>query len=132
MKFSWRDVVNTLLAIGGAAIVYAKFYSYTWSFIASWRGATAVIALAGLLMFAFSNFDFNNLSVLNVSEILLGGAAVILGIVGVIMTSEFVFYSLASVIGVTWLIDTARHIRHSWIGDEGYGTTTFHHHAPVH
>jgi hypothetical protein len=132
MKLSWKDTINTLLAIGGGTIVYAKFYSYTWAVITSWRSAVAVLAVTGLLMFAFSSFNFANRSMLNVSEMVLGVVAIGLAIVGVIVTSQFVFYSLAIVLGVEWLVDTARHARHSWIGDEGYGTTTFHHHAHVH
>ncbi len=132
MKLSLKDVINALLAIGGAAVVYAKFYSYSWSVIGSWRSAVAVLALIGLVMFAFSSFNFANRSILNVTEMMLGVVAIGLVIVGVIMTSQFVFYSLAIVLGLEWLVDTARHARHSWIGEEGYGTTTFHHHAHVH
>jgi hypothetical protein len=127
MKLSWRDFVNTLLAVGGGAIVYAKFYDYSWSVISSWRSAVAVLAGTSLVMMLVSGFKFANRSILNVTEMLLGSLAIVLAVVGMIMTSEFVFYSLAGVMGVVWLLDTARHARHSWIGDEGYGTTTFHH-----
>jgi len=132
MRLTWKDTINTLLAIGGGAIVYAKFYSYTWAVIGSWRSAVAVLALIGLLMFAFSSFNFANRSILNITEVVLGSLAIVLAIVGMITTSQFVFYSLATVLGLIWLVDTARHVRHSWIGDEGYGTTTFHHQAHVH
>ena len=132
MKLSWKDVINTLLAIGGGAIVYAKFYSYSWAMVGSWRSSVAALAIIALLMFAFSSFNFSNRSILNVTEMVLGSVAVVLAVIGVFMTSQFVFYSLASVVGLAWLIDTARHARHSWIGDEGYGTTTFHHHVAAH
>jgi len=128
MKLSWRDLVNTLLAVAGGSIVYAKYYSYSWAGIGSWRGAVAWLAVIGLVMFMLSRFDYANRSILNVGEMVFGLAAVILMIAGVIMTSQAVFYSLATVLGVMWLVDTARHTRHSI---EGGGTTTIHHPAPV-
>ena len=128
MKLSWKDVVNTILVIAGGAVVYAKYYSYSWSVIASWRSAVAVLAIAGILMFAFSSFEFTNRSILNVSEMVLGVVAVVLIVYGVIVVSQFAFYAVATVLGLLWLIDTARHTRHSIIG----GGTTYHHHAPVH
>ena len=132
MKLSWKDIVTTLVALGGGAIVYAKFYSYSWAVIGSWRSSVAVLVLAGLIMFAFSSFNFANRSILNVTEMVLGFAAIVLAIVGMLVTSHFVFYTLAIVLGVFWLSDTARHARHSWIGEESEGTTTFHRHAHVH
>lgn len=132
MKLSWKDFVTTLLAVAGGAVVYAKFYDYSWAGIGSWRSAVAALALTGILMFAFSSFNFANHSILNVSEMLLGVVAVGLALTGMIATSEPIFYILAVFLGVSWLVDTARHARHSWIGDEGAGTTTFHRHAHVH
>ena len=132
MKLSWRDIVTTILALAGGAVVYAKFYNYSWALIGSWRSAVAVLAGIGVLMFAFSAFDFANRSILNVSEMLTGIVAIGLAITGMIATSEPIFYILAVLLGVLWLVDTARHARHSWIGDEGIGTTTFHRHAHVH
>lgn len=132
MKLSWRDIVTTLLALAGGAVVYAKFYDYSWAVIGSWRSAVAVLAAIGVLMFAFSAFDFANRSILNIGEMVVGVAAIGLAVTGMIFASSTVFYSLAVALGVLWLVDTARHARHSWIGDEGMGTTTFHHHAHVH
>ena len=127
MKLSWRDTVNTLLALAGGAIVYAKFYDYSWAMIGSWRTATAILAVIGLLMVAFSAFDTRNYSILNIGEMLVGALAVGLAVVGMIVTSSPVFYSLAIALGTLWLVDTARHVRHSWMSG---GST--HHPAPVH
>jgi hypothetical protein len=129
MKLSWRDLINTMLVVAGGSIVYAKYYNYSWAGLGSWWGAVAWLAIIGLVMFALSSFNFVNRSILNIGEMILGVLAVILAIVGVIMTSQFVFYSLAVVLGVVWVVDTARHARHSIIGG---GTTTYHHAAPVH
>jgi hypothetical protein len=132
MKLSWRDFVTALLAIAGGAIVYAKFYDYSWAVIGSWRSAVAVLVVIGVLMFVFSAFKFANRSILNVNEMVVGVIAIGLAIVGMIVTSSPIFYILAVTLGVLWFVDTARHAGHSWIGDEGAGTTTFHRHAHVH
>ena len=129
MKLTWKDAINSLLVVAGGAIVYAKFYGYSWSGLGSWQGAVAWLAVIGVLMFAFSSFNFSNRSILNVGEMVLGILAIGLIIVGVIMTSEFAFYSLAVVLGVLWLTDTARHARHSLLHDD---TTSLHRHAPAH
>lgn len=132
MKLSWKDIVTTLLAVLGGVIVYAKFYNYSWAIIGSWQSATAVLAGIGVLMFAFSAFDFANHSILNVGEMFLGLIAIGLALTGMLFVSEPIFYALAGTIGLLWLVDTARHARHTWIGDEGMGTTTLHHHASAH
>ncbi len=129
MKLSWRDAVTAVLVISGAAIVYAKFYEYSWAVIGSWRSAVAVLAGLGLVMLLVTGFDTENKSWLNIGEMVFGLVAAGLAVIGMIVTSSFVFYSLASVLGALWIVSTARHIRHSLLHDD---TTSFHHHAPVH
>jgi hypothetical protein len=129
MKLSWRNIVTTLLAGGGAALVYAKYYDYSWAVIGSWRSAVAALAGVGAVMFLFSAFDFRNFSILGVTEMLGGLAALGLAVAGVIVTSSVLFYTLAGVLGALWLVDTARDTWHSLVNNEA---TTFHHHAPVH
>ncbi|MFA5004383.1 MAG: hypothetical protein WC498_03875 [Candidatus Saccharimonadales bacterium] len=120
MKLNWKDIITTLVALAGGSIVYAKFYDYPWAVIGSWRSAVAVLAGTGLVMALFSRFDFSNFSFLNVGEMVFGIAAVGLAAVGIFMTSSFIFYSLASVLGALWLVDTARHAAHSLDGGHTY------------
>lgn len=127
MKLSWRDIITTLLALAGGAIVYAVFYDYTWNLIDSLRSAVAILAVIGVAMFAFSDFDFSNRSILNVTEMILGLTVVGLAIAGMLITSEALFYITAATIGTVWLVDTARHVYHSMAHDTGY-----HHPAPTH
>lgn len=129
MKLSWKDLVTTLVTLAIAAVVYAKFYDYSWAVIGSWRSAVAVLALGGVLMFAFSSFDFANWSILNIGEMMFGAIAIGLAVTGIAATSEPIFYILAVTLGILWLVDTARHIRHSLLHD---GANIFHHHAHVH
>lgn len=129
MKLSWKDLVTTILAILGGAVVYAKIYDYPWAVIGSWRSATMVMAVIGLAILAYSNFNFANRSILNVAEMLFGVVALGLAVVGSIVASEPVFYSLAAILGTAWLVDTARHARHSMMGED---SAVFHRHAPSH
>lgn len=128
MKLTWRDIITTLVGLVGGAVVYAKINEYSWALIASWRSSVAVLALVALVMFAFSGFSFANRSILNVAEIFAGVVMGLLALVGMFVTSSFLFYSLAIVMGAIWLVDTARHARHSMIE----GSTTLHPHAPIH
>jgi len=129
MKLSWKDLVTTLLAVSGGAIVYAKFYNYAWAGLGSWRSSVAALAIVGVVMFAFSSFDFSNFSILNLGEMFVGIIAVGLALTGMIATSQPIFYTLAIMLGALWAVDTARHARHSLLDSS---TTIFHHHAPVH
>lgn len=130
MKLTWRDIVTSLLVIAGGAVVYAKFYSYTWAVIGgSWRNAVAALAILGLAMVAVTGFELANHSWLNMGEMVLGLIAAGLIIAGLIVTNHVVFYSLAVVLGVLWLVSTARHARHSILHN---GTTTLHYHASAH
>ena len=128
MKLSWRDVITTAFVITGGAVVWAKFYEYSWALIGSWRSAVAVLGGLGLGVLLATGFDTENRSWLNIGEMIFGLVAAGLVLVGVIVTSSFLFYSLAVILGALWLVSTARHIRHSIMNDD----TTTHHHAPVH
>lgn len=130
MKLSWRDLVTTGLAIFGGTVVYAKFYDYSWAVVSSWRSAVAVLALTGLAMFAFSRFNFSNRSILNEVEMVLGVIAIGLAITGMVFVSQPIFYILAAALGILWLIDTARHVRHSLVHEDT--TSSYHHHASAH
>lgn len=128
MKLSWRDTVSTLLVVVGGVVVWAKYLDYSWAILGSWRSATAVLAVIGVLMFAVSTFDFKNYSILNLSEMVLGAVAVGLAMTGMIFTSEPIFYTLAAIIGIVWAVDTARRARHSLMN----GGTSLHHPSPAH
>ena len=125
MKLTWRDTISTILVICGGAVVYAKYYNYSWAVISSWRSATLVLAGIAVLMFLVNNFNFANRSLLNIAEMFLGIAAIVLAVYGALVISHTVFYALAAVMGAFWLIDTARHARHS-MHSEG-GTNTLRH-----
>lgn len=130
MKLTWKNLITTLLAIAGGVVVYAKYQNFSWALLGSWRSAVALLAFAGVSIFAFSNFNFANFSILNVGEMVLGVIAVGMATYGMFVASETMFYVLATSLGVLWTIDTARHIRHSIIGDDEPAYRN--RHVPVH
>ncbi len=127
MRLSWRDIVTTALAIFGGVIVYAKFFDFNWAIIDNWRNSVAVLAITGLAMFVASGFNFANYSILNITEMVLGLAAIVVAVWGIVAVSAPLFYVLAGVLAALWVVDTARHVYHSV---EGESTTL--HHLPIH
>ena len=127
MKLSWQDGVTTALALFGGTLVYAKYYEYNWAVIGSWRSAGMVLAGTGLLMFLFSRFNVNDDSWLNIGEMLLSVFGLALAVSTIFVTTSWVFYTLAAVIGTTWLVDTLRKAYQS-LGESG----STHHPSPVH
>lgn len=132
MKLTWRDIVTTLIVIGGAIVVYAMYNNYSWMGLENWRDGIAAITVGGLIILLLSNFDFSNRSTLNVSEIVVGAIAVILAIAGILIGTQSFFFSLSLVVGILWALDTARHIRHSWLDRDTHGSSLIHRHAHVH
>ena len=132
MKLSWRDIFTSIIVVGGGLIVWSKYYNYNWPLIGSWRNATAVLSLAFLIFYFFTNFDFNNFSVANTLEMILGAIAIVLAVWGITVTSSIAFYYLSLTFGIVWLIDILRHLRHSLMesGHSSSGNTT--NIAPLH
>lgn len=111
MKLSWRDVVATIVAVFGAAVVFAKLQSYSWWLIGSWKGALGVISVLGLIVAAFYTIDWvRNETMAPLGEMLLWGAAAVMAVVGMFVTTtkaEFVW--AASLMGVAWLAQLSAH-----------------------
>jgi hypothetical protein len=129
MKLTWKDIVTTLLAAGGAALVWAKFYEYNWAVVGSWRSAVAVLAGLGLGMCIFSNYQAEFRNRVDTGEMVLGIAAAVMAVVGMVVTSSIIFYALAGVIGTLWLVSTFRHVWHSLTGTTG---ASYHRQVMVH
>lgn len=129
VKLSWRDMVNTVLGIAGAIILYAGIKHYSWWLVDSWRGAVLAMGVIGAAMSGISARDIENKSILNRVEVWLGSFAVLVVIAGLISGMEWLGVTLAITIGVLWLISTARHTRHSLMRD---GFRMHHHSAYQH
>jgi hypothetical protein len=131
-KLTTKDLVTTIaLAIGGA-IVYAKYYNFSWAVVGSWRSATVVIAGLGAVIFGLSSYDFAKQAGLNLVKSLLAIVAFVFAIIGSTTVREYAFYGLAITAGVAWLIDFIPHLMNSL--DEGLtesDSTTFHRHLPM-
>lgn len=118
MKLSWRDVATTALFVLGVAVVFAKIYGFSWVILDSWRSAVAVMAVIGLAMVAINGFDLANRSWRNMTEIGIGVLAGIMAVIGLIVASPFIFYSVAVLLGVGWVISIVSHAQHSMSTDE--------------
>lgn len=128
MKLSWRDIATAALFVLGVAVVFAKIYSFSWVILDSWRSSVAVLAVIGLAMLAINGFNLADRSWRNVSEMTISIVAGILAVIGLIISSPFIFYSVAVLTGVAWVISVASHARHSMNPDD---QTPSWHHRPI-
>lgn len=127
MKFSWRDVVVSILAIAGGIVAFAKLQSYSWALIGSWKGALGVIAVIGLAIWATYSIDwFRGEAVEAAGEMVLWVTAATVVVASLFAaTSKAEFVWSVGLIGLAWLTQLSAHIWEST-----------HHHtshlAPVH
>jgi uncharacterized membrane protein HdeD (DUF308 family) len=129
MKLSWRDVATAALFVLGAAVVFAKIYGLSWMVLGSWPSAVAVLAIIGLAMVAINGFDMANRNWRNLTEIAIGVIAGIIAIIGLIVESPFIFYSVAVLLTVGWVISIVSHVQHSMESDDQ--TTSWRHSRPI-
>ncbi len=95
----------------------------------SWNSAVAVLAVIGLAMVAINGFDMANRSWRNLTEITIGIVAGIMAVIGLIVESPFIFYSVAALIAVGWVISIVSHAQHS-MGSDGQGSS-WNHRRPI-
>jgi len=114
MNLSWRDTWTTVLAILGGAVVFAKAQDYSWWLIGSWKGAVGVLGVIGLLMLLLNVSELTDWrNWVNWTEAILWIAAAVLVVIGLFAASQAMFYSAATVLGVTWLAMLSRHSWHT-------------------
>jgi uncharacterized membrane protein HdeD (DUF308 family) len=118
MKLSWRDIATAALFVLGAAVVFAKIYGLSWMILSSWPSAVAVLAVIGLGMVAINGFDMANRNWRNLTEIAIGVVAGIIAMIGLIVDSPFIFYSVAVLLTVGWVISIISHVQHSMESDD--------------
>lgn len=114
MNLSWRDAWTTLLAIAGGGVVFAKTQEYSWWLIGSWKGALGVLAAIGFLMLAVNVSELTDWhNWVNWSEAVLWIAAATVMAIGLFTAAQAMFYTAASLLGVTWLAVLIRHAFHT-------------------
>ena len=129
MKLSYKDLINGILIVLIAAIAFAKYNSYNWAGIESWRDAVAATLVIGLVIYLINGFDFANRSILNIIEMVLGASVIIVAFVGLFTYSQALFYVTSSFLAVIVLIDVLRHTRQSLLRWEIKNKPIFHYHA---
>lgn len=127
MKLSWRDIATAGLFVLGVAVVFAKIYDFSWLILDSWRSSVAVLAVIGLAMLAINGFDMTNRSWRNITEMILGAITGVMIVIGLIVSSPFIFYSVAVLSAVVWIISVVSHAQHSLGQDE----PTWRHRRPL-
>ena len=127
---SWRDIVTTVLAAAGGTVLYARLHDFSWTLVNSWRGTVLTLGVIGVLMPIAGGYDMSNMrSMLNRLQMMLGGLAAVLVVLGLIFSSKFLGVSVAIVLGVEFLISIARNARRSYIYSNRYIS---HHPSPAH
>jgi hypothetical protein len=121
MHLTWRDGVATIAAAVGAAITVAVLQSWDWPLLGSYRmGVIALFILAQPLCrtggAAFWTSEAIRRPVLALHDpliavnIVLGVAAAVLVVVGLVMGTRGPLLALAVVMGVMWILTTLRHL----------------------
>ena len=128
MKLSWRDIATAALFVLGVVVVFVKIYGFSWMILDSWNSAVAVLAVIGLAMVAINGFDMANRSWRNLTEITISIVAGIIAVIGLIVESPLIFYSVAVLIAVGWVISIVSHTQHSMADSQ---VTSWNHRRPI-
>ena len=131
MKLSWRDIATAALFVLGVAVVFAKIYGFSWLILDSWNSAVAVLAVIGLGMVAINGFDLTNRSWRNMTEVAIGVVAGIMAVIGLVVESSFIFYSVATLMAIAWAISVVSHAQHS-LASNNQSTPWNHRHPLAH
>ena len=112
MRITWKDGVTTVMAVVIAAIFAAQALAWSWPLLADVRSATLAVGIIGLGMCAVGSDPtaVTSKSAYTVLAGSLGGAALILAVVGVISGWPVVFTGLVLVTELLYVIATTRHL----------------------
>lgn len=111
MTLSWKDAVGTLATAGVAAITYARVKGYDWPLVNSWRTSTLALLALGLIgCIVIGSGGAPVKGAWTTAASVLGGAAFMLGIIGVISGSRLIFLLVAADIVLLWAMTTMHHL----------------------
>ena len=108
MDLSYRDAVTTVLAGAAGTLTYAAARGWQ-GWLSNTRLGVLALGLVGIGMCAFgaTNVDKGGAFVALLS--IMGGAAVILVVLGLITGTKVFLYALGADIIVLWVLATIRH-----------------------
>jgi hypothetical protein len=111
MKMISRDIISTILAVGGGVIVFAKLNAYSWWSLGSWTSVLGVLAVIGAAILLTNIQELAEMSDgAAVMEFLAWLAAVtvtIPSLAAVTTRAEFIWSG--AMIGLAWAVQTTRH-----------------------
>ena len=112
MRLTWRDGVTTILAVAAVAIAVAVTQEWDWPLLGSVTAGVVVLGAVGWAMCILGGRSTTEWSMKNpftVTMAVLGSAALVLIVIGIVTGSETVFVSLAVVTVVMWMASTTAH-----------------------
>jgi hypothetical protein len=111
MRLTWRDAGTALLALAVGSVYVANTAGWATPIISDTRGATLLLGIAGFSMCILggSSATISGKSAFMVPASILGGAAVVLIIAGLITGWSWIVPWLTADIVLLWAISTVRH-----------------------
>jgi hypothetical protein len=111
MRLTWRDAGTALLALAVGLVYVANVAGWATPIVSDTRGATLLLGIAGFSMCILggSSATISRKSTFMVPASMLGGAAVVLIIAGLITGWSWIVPWLTADIVLLWAISTVRH-----------------------
>jgi hypothetical protein len=111
MRLTWRDFGTALLALAVGLVYVAHVAGWAIPIASDTRGATLLLGIAGFSMCILggSSATISGKSAFMVPASILGGAAVVLIIAGLITGWSWIVPWLTADIVLLWAISTVRH-----------------------
>lgn len=116
MRLTWRDGVTTLLLGVVLLIAFAVTEGWDWPLLGSIGAGVGAVAIVGLAMCilggsgsATGSGSMTLKDPFVMTSIVLGTAALVLAIIGLVNGSEAIFVALVAVTAVLWVVSTTHH-----------------------
>jgi len=112
MRLTWKDGISTVFAAVAVVVALAVTNAWGWPLLGDYRAGTVALTLVGFGMCA-SGTAIGKASWANpfvVIATLLGVAALVLIVGGLIYATKPLFVALAATIVALWFVSTLRHL----------------------
>jgi hypothetical protein len=119
MRLTWRDGLTAVLAVVVAVVAVAVLQQWGWPLLGSYRAGMVALGVIGLAMCGVGGYQFWNTAFDRPGSIMkdaflivglvLGVAATTVLVIGLTTGTQAPFVWMVAVIGVLWVVATARH-----------------------
>ena len=111
MTLTWKDAVATVLVGAAAVITYASLQHFDWALLGSWRVGSAVLLALGLgTCIASSKGDEPTKNNWTLFASVIGVAALVIALLGIITGSKLAFIALFGAIIGLWALTSLHHL----------------------